>query len=147
MAPPVAYKPAAPPLPNADKPIDVKEKNLMDFMAKFGARVCLRAVTNGAGQLIYTVPEGKTFFLLASSLNIDLGSDDYGKLYIQTGDQVLNEIVHGTQAPEVDHHSVVDSKSYSPPVRINWGEKIFGESTLEGVSVIIGYEVNSSEIY
>ena len=142
----VAYKPAEKINPNVSAPLDVKQKNLMDYLAKYGQRIALRAVTDGAGALIYKIPEGKTLFLLSSSIQAEMGSNDYGKLYIQTGDQVLNEVVHSAAIP-VDHHIASDNKNYSPPLRINWGESIYGESSDCAVSVIVGYVVQTSEIY
>jgi len=142
----IAYKPNEKINPNVSAPLDTKQKNLMDYLAKYGQRVALRAVTDGAGALIYKIPEGKTLFLLSSSIQAEMGSNDYAKLYIQTGDQVINELVHSADTP-ADHHISVDVKNYSPPLRINWGESLYGESTDTAVSVIVGYVVNTSEIY
>lgn len=142
----IAYKPVEKVNSRLSIPLDTKEKNVFDYILKFGRRVALRVISDSSGSLIYTVPEGMAFFLLTASTCTDMAADNYSKLYIQTGEQVLIEMV-SKLGSTVQSSPTISENSYSIPLRINASERIIGESTLKAVHVIVGYEVSLSEIY
>jgi len=142
----VAYSPSEKINPNIAVPLDTTQKNLSDYLMKYGRRVCLRALSNGLGTWIYVVPEGKVLFLVSCSTSADIKAGDYAKIYIDGGINVVHQISCDAGSG-IAYTNEVISSHFSIPLRINPNEKIVGESTSHAVHSIDGYEINLSDIY
>jgi hypothetical protein len=141
----VAYTPLSP-VESIQAPV-TKEKDLFDYILKYGTRVAKRVFSNNSGNVIYRVPAGRILFLLTASICADMTAGDYAKLYVTTGDQVFLE-VSSEPGSTVLTSPVTQEISFSIPLRIGSDEIIVGESTTsEAIHCIVGYEINATDIY
>lgn len=142
----IAYKPNEKVNPKLAIPLDLNQKNVFDYLMKFGKRISFRTFTNGSTVTIYTVPTGKLLFLLTASICADMKDSEYAKLYIEGGGNVILECLSNIGSLLPASH-IVTEQAYSIPLRINAGERLIGDSTLFATHTIVGYEVESSEVY
>jgi hypothetical protein len=140
----VVYKPTSP--YNSDLNTPITKTSLITGIILQGKRICAESVINGNGtQTIYTVPDGKSFFLFNINHNSYMSDNNLAECIISLNgntEQLTEHFVSSLQRQEVVN--IV----YNNPIKYNISDYfliqvITGAVNIKSVVTLIGYEVDN----
>lgn len=151
----IAYVPPSEFNPKDNTPFQAQSETITERLLKFGTLIVKESLNTQAGSLIYKVPLGKTFFLIAASVNMENISNNgnfAAKLAVDalifnfaTSTSLLR--ISAASSNNVDQMNANISASYAIPLRFGEGLQFFAydNPSADGNShsLIQGYEIDN----
>lgn len=142
----VSYK--VPKSAGYSKKIDtqIQKQEFISGLMNYGRPINVYGFTNNVASVLYSVPAGKTFFLLCSYVNLRAtggATTNAGYIYSEADNSTILNLASNNVASS----SLSETLTYSIPLRFNSGNRFLiqtGNAGLYILAQISGYEVDSA---